>query len=211
MKLPRSGSTRIILICIGLALSTALLSAEPRITLVAKPAKVLPGATPAPDNNGTIGVGQRLTRQPAATPAPVATTTTTTTTTTSSGAAPDAVLVALGTLGASNLYYSYLTLGTTADGFVGGTYNGQVAISVANEAIFMNGNARGGLAKLIDSPTIAREDRDVLVVMVQTYDILNNQAKALIQFISDDKDDGSTYQKYRAEAWKRIVDLFGIK
>ena len=75
----------------------------------------------------------------------------------------------------------------------------------------MNGNARAGLAKLIDSPTIAREDRDVLVVMVQTYDVLNNQAKALIQFISDDKDDGTTYQKYRAEAWKRIVELFGIK
>lgn len=204
MKLPRSGLTRVLLLAFGLTLPVALVWTAPATTLVAKPAKSGAGSATTQDNSGT-NVGGRLTRQgtPTPSPAPVA----------NPGSVdnPDAILVALGTLGASNLYYSYLTLGTVADGYVSGTYDGRVAISVANEAIFMNGNARAGLAKLVDSATITREDRDVLVIMVQTYDILNNQAKALIQFISDEQDDGSSYQKYRAEAWKRIVELFGIK
>lgn len=201
MKLHLSGISRVILIAGALVLLPVLVSAAPHASLIAKPAK---SGTANSDYSGDSGVGQRLGRQlPNADGAAASVATQAT--------SPDAVLVALGTLGAANLYYSYLTLGTVADGYVSGTYDGRIAISVANEAIFMNGNARAGLATLIDSPSIAREDRDVLVVMVQTYDVLNNQAKALIQFISDQKDDGSEYQKYRTEAWKRIVELFGIK
>ena len=124
---------------------------------------------------------------------------------------PDPTLVALGALGASNLYFSYLTLGTVADGYVSGTYEPQVAISVANEAIFMNTTAKTNLEKLLESANLAKEDKDVVSYMVATYDILINQAKSLVQFISNQKDDGTSYQKYRTEAWKRIVELFGIK
>lgn len=191
MKLTFPGPARSIALLCCLLLPLASFAAP-----VAKPTK---GAAAA----GDTGIGQRLSRQNADQAAPAEAK--------GQAATGDDVLVALGTLGASNLYYSYLTLGTVADGYVAGTYDARVAVSVANEAIFMNGNARAGLAKLVDSPGIAKEDRDVIVAMIQTYDILNNQAKALIQFISDEKDDGSTYQRYRTEAWKRIVDLVGIK
>jgi hypothetical protein len=128
-----------------------------------------------------------------------------------SSVAADPTLVALGALGASNLYFTYLTLGTVADGYVSGTYEPQVAVSVANESIFMNTTAMNNLSKMLDSASLAKEDKDVVAYMVKTYDVLINQAKALVQFISNQKDDGSAYQKHRGEAWKRIVDLFGIK
>jgi hypothetical protein len=128
-----------------------------------------------------------------------------------SSVAADPTLVALGALGASNLYFTYLTLGTVADGYVSGTYEPQVAVSVANESIFMNTTAMNNLSKMLDSASLAKEDKDVVAYMVKTYDVLISQAKALVQFISNQKDDGSTYQKHRGEAWKRIVDLFGIK
>lgn len=122
----------------------------------------------------------------------------------------DPALVALGSMGASNIYYSYLTIGAIADGFVGGTYQAKIAISVANEAIFMNDTSRASLEKLKNSALMADQDREVVVYLIETYEILNEQARALIQFISDRSNDGSEYQKYRKEAWNRIVSLFGL-
>lgn len=210
-----------------LALPALTLSAESRVQLVAKPPKLNGGVSTQP----AAPVDTMPSATPAASPAPGArsaapgasvsrpaasdTADSSATAVPSDANAPagpaDPTLVALGALGASNLYFTYLTLGTVADGYVGGTYEPQVAISVANESIFMNTTAMTNLSKMMESAPLAREDKDVVAYMVKTYEILINQAKALVQFISNQKDDGSTYQKYRTEAWKRIVDLFGIK
>lgn len=123
----------------------------------------------------------------------------------------DPALVALGSMGAANLYYSYLAIGSIADGFVGGTYQPRVAISVANEAIFMNDTTRKSLEQLAKTGLLAEEDRKIIEYLIGTYDVLNRQARALIRFVSDRNDDGTAYQDARKEALARIVKVFGMK
>ncbi len=123
----------------------------------------------------------------------------------------DPALVALGSMGASNLYYSYLTLGAVADGFVNQSYEARVAVSVANEAIYMNNASIQSLSNLAESRRLGQADQEVLLFLIETYQLLNNQARSLITFIGNERDDGSQYQKYRTEVWSRIVNLFGIQ
>ncbi len=228
-----------VVLVIAILFPVMTISAEPRLHVVAKPPKLNGGVTlpatpeaPVADNpplatpQPTPAPQASATPQPVATPQPsaapvinkqavpggsVSRTTSTAADATGASVTADPTLVALGALGASNLYFSYLTLGTVADGYVSGTYEPQVAISVANESIFMNTTAKTNLDKLLESAPLAKEDKEVVSYMTKTYDILIDQAKALVQFISNQKDDGSSYQKYRTEAWKRIVELFGIK
>ncbi len=126
------------------------------------------------------------------------------------GSEADPSLVAVGSLSASNLYLSYLVLGTVADGFVSGSYDLETTKSIALETIFLNGNSKSALESLIDSDVIAPEESMVVNEMIQSYMVLDNMAEALIRFVEDDEDNGAAYQVFRVEAWERISRLLGL-
>lgn len=118
-------------------------------------------------------------------------------------------LVAVGTLGAANVYYSYLTIGSCADSFVAGTYDAPLAAAIANEVKFLNQGTIDSLRTMLIANGLTKEDKDALSYLIETYEILNRQASSLITFMTDRNDQGMAYQDYRAEAWNRIKQMFG--
>ena len=120
--------------------------------------------------------------------------------------AADPKLIAVGTLSASNLYLSHLVLSTVADGFVNGNYDLEITKNITGETIFLNENSRSSLQALLEDDTIAQEDRDIVREMIESYQVLDNMARALITFVEED-DDGSSYRLLREEAWEQILSL----
>jgi len=120
----------------------------------------------------------------------------------------DPSLVAVGAIGAANVYYSYLAIGSAADSFVSGTYDAGLAIAISNEVIFLNEGVIKSLQAMIAKNGLSTEDKNALRFLVETYGILNLQAKELVTFITDKKNDGAGYQEYRSSAWARIQKLF---
>ena len=118
-------------------------------------------------------------------------------------------LVALGTLGAANVYYSYLAIGSAADSFVSGSYDAALATAIANEVRFLNEGSITNLKAMLASDGLSPEDKEAVDYLIVTFDILNRQAKALVTFITDRNDQGMDYQEYRTMAWSRIRQLFG--
>ncbi len=123
---------------------------------------------------------------------------------------PDPSLVAVGSLSASNLYLSYLVLGTVRDGYVNGSYDLEATLSIALETIFLNENSRLALEGLLESGVVAPEESLVVMGMIQSYTMLDNMAQALVAFIRDGDDNDVAYQIFRRKAWERISRLLKL-
>jgi hypothetical protein len=122
----------------------------------------------------------------------------------------DTALYAVGQLGGANLYFTYLTLGTVADGYVGGGYTADTASSLADDAINLSKGAIDSLQRIVDELTISRDDRDTIKKMIASYELLIGQANGLKSYI-DDPEQSADYQTYREKAWKSIADLLQIQ
>ncbi len=121
---------------------------------------------------------------------------------------PDARLFALGSVGASNLYFSYLVLGTVADSYASERYTAQTARTLAEESVGLNANSRDALNELLASDMLEGADRRVVEEMVRAHELLIAQGYGLIDMI-DEIDTGSEFQHYRGLAWEQISALFG--
>lgn len=122
----------------------------------------------------------------------------------------DAALYSVGSLSASNVYLSYLVLGTVADAYSQGLYTADVATSITNEALYLNANARDSLDELLRTKNLSDEDYAVLERIRTVYNVLEQEGEALVRFISDPSDSGEEFQTYRSEAWAQISELLGI-
>ncbi len=122
----------------------------------------------------------------------------------------DAALYAVGSLSASNVYLSYLVLGTVADAYALGLYNESIAVGIASETMYVNSNALESIRLLKEGGTLLDEDLTVLIQISQVYELLNREAEALIRFISDVNDTGEAFQSYRDQAWNAISRLLGL-
>jgi len=117
-------------------------------------------------------------------------------------------LVAVGTVGAANVYYSYLAIGAAADSYVGGSYEAPLAVAIANEVTYLNEGTIKSLQAMVSKNGLSSDDKAALQYLIDTYLVLNKQAKELVSFISNKRNDGSAYQTYRTNAWERIRKLF---
>lgn len=122
----------------------------------------------------------------------------------------DAALYAVGSLSASNLYLSYLVLGTVADAYSQAIYDEEVAASLTNEAMYMNTNAQKALEQLLRDGRLADEDSRAVQRIARVYTTLTREAESLILFITNKEDTGEDFQRYRQEAWQQISELLGL-
>jgi len=125
------------------------------------------------------------------------------------GESLDPSLFAVGSLGASNLYFSYVVLGTVADGFASRGYGADMARSLAEEAIALNDGSRDALQSLLDEGRVAEEDREVVSQMIEAHGLLIQQAEGLLAYI-EDRSRTEQFQRYREQAWERISAVLGI-
>ncbi len=122
----------------------------------------------------------------------------------------DTALYAVGQLGGANLYFTYLTLGTVADGYVGGSYTSETASSLADDAINLSRGAIDSLQRIVDELIVSQDDRGTIKKMISAYELLIGQANGLKSYIQDSSQ-SADYQIYREKAWKSISELLQIQ
>ena len=124
----------------------------------------------------------------------------------SAHAEEDARLYALGMVSASNLYFSYLVLGTVADGYASGGYGADMATNLTEEAIALTRSSIDALQMLVSDSAIAGDDRDVVEGLIETHQLLLRQAIGLLSYI-EDPENTEEFLRYRDLAWKNISQM----
>jgi hypothetical protein len=127
----------------------------------------------------------------------------------SSASGSDPALVAVGSLGASNLYFSYVVLGAVADGFATRGYSAEMAKSLAQEAVALNRGSRNALRDLLQNGGLTEADRTVLTDMIEAHELLIKEAEGLMTYV-DDRSKTEEFQRYRSQAWNQISTVLGI-
>lgn len=121
----------------------------------------------------------------------------------------DPKLYALGMVSASNIYFSYLVLGTVADGYASGGYGADMARSLTEEAIALTRSSIDALEMLRISAVVAGEDLEVVSGLIETHELLLGQAGGLLSYI-DDPDDRDDFLHYRDLAWRNISQMLDL-
>ena len=125
------------------------------------------------------------------------------------GAEEDPHLYALGVVSASNLYFSYLVLGTVADGFAAGGYGADIATRLTQETIALTRSSIDALQALLNTGSVAGDDYHVVVGLIETHRLLLGQANGLLQYIDDPAQTGN-FLRYRDLAWGQISALLNF-
>lgn len=121
----------------------------------------------------------------------------------------DPQLYALGVVSASNLYFSYLVLGTVADGYAAGGYGADIATRLAEESIALTRSSIDALRMLLSTGSVGGEDRDVLEGLIETHQLLLGQANGLMSYI-EDSSQTADFLRYRDQAWQQISRLLNF-
>lgn len=118
----------------------------------------------------------------------------------------DPALYAVGALGASNLYSSYVVLATVADGYASASYSENTARDLAEESIALHESSAQALRRLLDENVVSESDRAIIIDMVEAHELLIRQADGLLSYI-DDPDNSEQFQQYREAAWEKISTI----
>lgn len=124
----------------------------------------------------------------------------------------DLALETIGAMGGSNLYLTYLSIGTLADGYEKKVYEKNQANQMATEVIALANVGKGYLEKLISQGVLTGDDVRFGQEMIATYDLLIAEGNALINYIkTGNKSHVDSFHMYRKQAWDKIADLLGLK
>lgn len=118
----------------------------------------------------------------------------------------DPALYAVGSLGASNLYSSYVVLATVADGYASGNYQQSTAEDLAEESIALHESSAEALRQLVDRNVVSEGDRGIIENMIEAHELLIRQAEGLLAYLDDDES-AEQFQRFREEAWEKISDI----
>lgn len=132
--------------------------------------------------------------------------------------AGDPKLMAIGTLGASHLYTIYGYIGVMADGYVGVTVDGENHRVYTTERI---SELTPEITDMCDRCRVRLEalrgelnDEDLAVAnhMIEIYDLLSRQARALERFAkSGTQEDAEEFEEIRTTVWPEIATLLHIE
>lgn len=118
----------------------------------------------------------------------------------------DPALYAVGALGTSNLYSSYVVLATVADGFASGSYGEATARDLAEESIALHQGSVDALRQLIERNAVSESDRDVVSDMIEAHELLIRQARGLLSYV-ENPESSAEFQRYRDAAWEKIASI----
>ena len=124
--------------------------------------------------------------------------------------AQDKMLRTIGALGASNLYMTYVSIGTVADGHVKKSYDDNAAENLLSSISQFALGVNKSLQELLDSEQLTEADTVFVVEMQDTLSILVNQSDDFQKYIdTGDEEHARSYKSNRKEAWSRIEALLG--
>ncbi len=122
----------------------------------------------------------------------------------------DPTLYAVGAIGASNLYFSYVVLGTVADGYVSQGYSPELVRALAEETIALNQTSIEALAPVTADNAISQSDRTVVQRIIEAHSTLILQAESLLDYL-DDEGSAAQYQRHRRVAWEQISAILALE
>jgi hypothetical protein len=123
----------------------------------------------------------------------------------------EALLGALGTLTAAQLYQTYLNIGLLADATAKEVYPAATARKLLDEVTGMLDTVEGQVAR-VPEEALRPEDRKALARAREVAVLLRTQARELRAYWeTDDEARVVKYQKAREEAWAGIKELLNVK
>ncbi len=124
--------------------------------------------------------------------------------------AADRALYAVGNLGSTQLYYTYMLLGILGDSYAKGVYDKQTALSLLGEVTNLTKLSKDALGSLQGKGDLTKDDETLVSDMNDALDALLTQAEGLSEYV-DGKDDGSRFQSSRKAAWQKISTILGLE
>jgi hypothetical protein len=126
--------------------------------------------------------------------------------------AQDEALIAIGALGASYLYSTYLSIGAIADGHYYEVYDDQTTSDLMGELMNLAGSSIEALQGLLHSDTLDSEDFNYVTEMINILGLLQKEAESYQSYIESGDDNLATrYDNYRNNAWTKLSTLLGIE
>ena len=123
--------------------------------------------------------------------------------------AEDEYLYTIGSLGASNLYMTFLTIGLLGDSFEKDVYTAETTKDLIVAIISLTKTSRESLNTLIEEGEVAGEDRATILEMIQAHGLLEKQAGELGKYV-DNKTIPNDFQFFRKKSWELIAKILNI-
>lgn len=123
--------------------------------------------------------------------------------------AEDDFLYAIGSLGASNLYMTFLTIGLLGDSFEKDVYTAETTKDLIGAIISLTKTSRESLNTLIEGGEVTGEDRATILEMIQAHGLLEKQAGELGKYV-DNKTIPNDFQFFRKKSWELIARILNI-
>lgn len=119
-----------------------------------------------------------------------------------------AALATVGALGAANLYLTYLSLGTIADGLAKEIYDKQSTIQLVDSVARFGISTRESFKLLRDKERLSETDDQYVLRMIGTVDLLVREAEGLSEYIKTGEEKWlEQFSENRVKAWDQIQEM----
>jgi hypothetical protein len=121
-------------------------------------------------------------------------------------------LTTIGAIGASNMYVTYIAVGSVADGHAQKVYDDDTTSNLLQSLAQLAQSSQESLGNLKKAGRLEKEDFEFISEMITTLELLSGQARSYIQYIkTGNKSHAQQYNEFRKKAWSKIVVLLGIE
>ena len=121
-------------------------------------------------------------------------------------------LETIGFLSAQSLYLTYISIGTTADGFAKETYDQDAATQLIQTYQNFTTGAKDQLNLVLTEGNLSEEDTDIINNIIAGFDLLNAEATSYLSYIeTGDEKYINQFTKQKDKAWKHIAELMGLE
>ncbi|MGK0290651.1 MAG: hypothetical protein ACI86H_002110 [bacterium] len=122
------------------------------------------------------------------------------------------LLETIGVLSSQNLYLSYISIGTTVDGYSQKIYKPHQAKQLLTGFISFSKTSKKQLHKVLISKILDPSDTNLIKDMLITHDLLIQEAQSFQTFIeTPNKTKLKRYHYYRSAAWGKISKILKLK
>lgn len=125
------------------------------------------------------------------------------------------ILESLGASSGSNLYLTFMMIGTLGDSYENKSMSGEDVVKNTRVVISQSRVIQKYFQKLLDSEAFDPQDKPFAQKIIYTYLLLQKEGDALIQYIQaenekDKKRHSKEFHNYRSLAQEQISDLLGL-
>lgn len=126
--------------------------------------------------------------------------------------AGNAAIQAVGGLAASNIYLTYLSMGSVYDNYTTGVYDSQTSRNLVLSLQELIDASVRHIENVRENEVLSQQDEEFLTSMIEAYGLLQKQSAFFLRYIKTGAaKERENFQKERTAAWKKISDILGIE